>query len=233
MHATLAGVALGFLTPVGSWYSDDEYYRRSRLILERYDMDTAAPRRRERVDQGALALSSIARESVAPLDRLERALHPWSSFVVVPIFALANAGVRFTEIDTGDLVTSPVTLGVAFGLVVGKLVGISVATWIAMRTGIGKLPRRTGWQQILGLALLAGIGFTVSLFITELAFTDELLSDSAKVGIFIGSTVAGVAGYLLLRTGKTPAEELEAGRERMGIDGPAPAAEADEPAPAG
>ncbi len=86
---------------------------------------------------------------------------------------------------------------------------------------------------MIGLALLAGIGFTVSLFITELAFTDELLSDSAKVGIFIGSTVAGVAGYYFLRTGKTPAEELEAGRELMGIDGPSPAAAADEPAPTG
>ena len=208
VHATLAGVALGFLTPLVPWYSDEEYYARSQLVLSRYQMDAAGPRSRERLDQHALDLASIARESVSPLDRLEHALHPWSSFVVIPLFALANAGVRFVDIDTGELLTNPVTLGVAFGLVVGKVIGITGATWIAVRTGIGKLPARTTWDQIVGLALLAGIGFTVSLFITELAYTDELLSDAAKIGIFIGSAVAGIAGYLLLRRGKTPQEKL-------------------------
>lgn len=209
VHATLAGVALGFLTPARSFYSDQTYQRRARWILDQYGVDSHLPRRRERIDQSALSLSSIARESVAPLDRLENALHPWSSFVIVPLFALANAGVRFTGIDVGEAVTSAVSMGVATGLIVGKIAGITLATWIAVRFGIGKLPERTGWTQVIGLAALAGIGFTVSLFVTELAFTSQVLADRAKIGIFIGSTVAGVIGWLLLRLGQTAEESSE------------------------
>jgi NhaA family Na+:H+ antiporter len=217
VHATLAGVALGFLTPATAWYSDEEYFNRADWILAQRKMDEAAPLSIERIDEHALSLSNVSRESVAPLNRLQHALHPWSSFVIVPIFALANAGVRFSEIDVGAAVTSPVSMGVAFGLVVGKIVGISGATWLALRFNIGKLPRRTGWSQVVGLAALAGIGFTVSLFITELAFTDALLTDQAKIGIFLGSTVAGVLGYTLLRRSPTPEESLAASREEMGL----------------
>lgn len=204
VHATLAGVALGFLTPARPWYSDKVYRRRSRAILDQYDVDSVLPGRRERIDHHALALSNIARESVAPLDRFERVLHPWSSFVIVPLFALANAGVRFTDIDVAAEATSGVAVGVATGLVVGKVVGITLATWIAVRLGIGELPDRTRWTHIIGLAALAGIGFTVSLFVTELAFTVPELVDRAKIGIFIGSSTAGVIGWLLLRSGKAP-----------------------------
>ena len=218
VHATLAGVALGLMTPVRSYYSDPEFRRRGTWILSRFDMDAASPRARERIDDDALELSTIAKESVSPLDRLERTLHPWSSFLIVPLFALANAGVRFADIDVAAAVTSAVSLGVAFGLVVGKVAGITGATIIAVRLGIGTLPRRTSWRQVFGLAALAGIGFTVSLFITELAFTGEEFTDAAKIGIFIGSTVAGVAGYLLLRSSPTPEEELAEARRSMHLD---------------
>jgi NhaA family Na+:H+ antiporter len=218
VHATLAGVALAFLTPIHAWYSDDEYFQRSRWILDRYDMESDTPRRRERVDASALTLASVARESVAPLDRLEGSLHPWSAFVVIPIFALANAGVRIVDLDFGEAVTSPVALGVGIGLLVGKIVGISLATWIAVMTGVGKLPKRTQWRDMFGLAALAGIGFTVSLFITELAFTSEILIDQAKIGIFIGSGLAGIVGYSLLRMAKTPQEIIEEGRELLGLE---------------
>lgn len=201
VHATLAGVALGLLTPVFPLYSEDEYQRKTSWILGRFEMDQSAPNHRERLDYDALQMAAVATESVAPLDRLEQFLAPWSSFVIVPIFALANAGVRFADFESGvlDALTSPVTLGVGLGLLVGKLVGISVATWIAVITGVGKLPSRTGWSQIIGLASLAGIGFTVSMFVTELAFVEPALTDSAKVGIFIGSGLAGIIGTLLLR----------------------------------
>jgi NhaA family Na+:H+ antiporter len=200
VHATLAGVALGLLTPARAMYSDRQYVERAGRILDRYDFDAAAPRGPERVDYDALVLSSVARESVSPLSRIEDALHPWSSFVVVPIFALANAGVRFAGVDLLDAATHPVALGVSLGLLVGKFVGISTFTWLAVKLGLGKLPRLTGWTHIVGLAGLAGIGFTVSLFVTGLAFDDPFLTDRAKTGIFIGSTIAGVAGYFLLRT---------------------------------
>ncbi|MDJ0924297.1 MAG: Na+/H+ antiporter NhaA [Acidimicrobiia bacterium] len=210
VHATLSGVALGLMTPVFPWYSEEDYYRRSSWILGRFEMNRAAPNHRERLDYDAMQMAAVARESIAPLDRLEHALTPWSSFVVVPLFALANAGVRFADFEEGigGAVTSPIALGVALGLLVGKLFGISIATWIAVRLGIGKLPTRTGWSQVIGLAGLAGIGFTVSLFVTELAFTDPGLADSAKIGIFIGSFTAGVIGYTILRRAKDPQQVI-------------------------
>jgi NhaA family Na+:H+ antiporter len=221
VHATLAGVALGFLTPVHAWYGDSEYHRRARWIISQYDMDSSSPKRRERVDDHALALSNVSRESVSPLDRIERLLHPWSSFVIVPVFALANAGVRFTDIDLGEAVVSSVALGVGLGLVVGKALGIFAATWLAVRLGLGKLPKHTGWNQIFGLGAIAGIGFTVSLFVTELAFITPMHTDEAKIGIFIGSAVAGVLGWLVLRRGggtEARAASREAGAPRAGID---------------
>lgn len=206
VHATLAGVALGLMTPVYPLYSEDDYYRRSSWILGRFEMNRAAPNHRERLDYDAMQLAAVARESIAPLDRLEHALTPWSSFVVVPLFALANAGVRFADFNegVGEAITSPIALGVGLGLLFGKLFGISLATWIAVRLGLGKLPSRTGWSQVFGLAGLAGIGFTVALFVTELAFEDPALADSAKIGIFVGSFIAGVLGYMILRRSKTP-----------------------------
>jgi len=201
VHATLAGVALGLMTPVYPLYSDKDFYRRSRMVLDRYQMDAASPERRERLDHDALELAAVARESVSPLDRLEQMLLPWSSFVVVPVFALANAGVRFVDFESGisEAITSSISLGVGFGLLIGKVVGITLATWLAVKFGVGKLPKRTGWDQILGVGLLAGIGFTVSLFVTELAFDTVALADAAKVGIFMGSTVSGILGYSVLR----------------------------------
>ncbi len=216
VHATLAGVALGLMTPVYPLYSEDEYHRRTGWILGRFETNRAAPNHRERLDYDAMQMVAIASESVSPLDRLEEQLAPWSSFVVVPLFALANAGVRFADFENGiiNALTSPITLGVGFGLLIGKLTGISLATWIAVRAGIGKLPSHTGWSQIMGLAALAGIGFTVSMFVTELAFDTPALTDSAKVGIFIGSGLAGIIGTIWLRRAKSPAGSLGEGDEQ-------------------
>ena len=209
VHATLAGVALGLLTPAGSLYSDAEYTQRGAWILGRYEMLLTSPRGRQQIDADALQLASIATESVSPLDRLERKLHPWSSFLVIPIFALANAGVRFADLDFGEAALHPVSLGVGIGLFAGKAAGISAATWLALRFKIGRLPRRTNWNHVIGLAFLAGIGFTVSLFITELAFVDEFLTDSAKIGIFAGSILSGVVGYTVLRRGTASAASAD------------------------
>lgn len=200
VHATLSGVALALLTPAGSLYTDYEYRDRTRRILARHETDAAGRHGQERIDDAALTLSAVARESVAPLDRLDRALHPWSSFAVVPLFALANAGVRFIGLDLAAAVTHPVTLGVAAGLLAGKVVGISAFTWIAVRLGWGRLPRFTRWRHVIGLSAVAGIGFTVAIFIAGLAFPDPVLVDRAKLGIFAGSLAAGIFGYLVLRT---------------------------------
>lgn len=206
VHATLAGVAIGLLTPARSMYSDREYHDRTERILERYDFDREAPRGEERIDFDALEVSDVARESVAPLYRIENKLHPWSSFLVVPVFALANAGVRFAGVDLVEAATHPVALGVAVGLLVGKTIGISLFAWLAVRLRLGVLPRMVTWRQIVGLAAVAGIGFTVSLFVSDLAFRAHALEDLSKTGIFLGSALAGVLGYLILRsTGRTDA----------------------------
>jgi NhaA family Na+:H+ antiporter len=217
VHATIAGVVLGLMTPVYAKYSDEQFRQKAVRVLERWDINRASPHAGERLDHDALELAEVAKSSVAPLNRLEHALHPWSSFVVVPLFALANAGVRFvgTDIGPGDQLTSPVALGVAVGLVVGKPLGVTAATWLALKLKLGELPRRTDMRTIFGLGALAGVGFTVSLFVAELAFTHELLTDEAKMGIFLGSFVAGVAGYMILRLRKTPEEDFVQATDRI------------------
>jgi NhaA family Na+:H+ antiporter len=200
VHATLSGVALALLTPAAPLYGDPEYRARTRRIVAQHEVDAAALHGTERIDDAALTLAAVARESVSPLDRLDRALHPWSSFAVVPMFALANAGVRFAGIDLAEAITHPITLGVALGLLAGKMVGISFFTWLAVRLGWGRLPRFTGWRHVVGLAAVAGIGFTVAIFIAGLAFTDPVQVDQAKLGIFAGSLAAGIVGYLVLRS---------------------------------
>jgi NhaA family Na+:H+ antiporter len=118
--------------------------------------------------------------------------------LIVPLFALANAGVDFRGVDAGELVTNPVALGVAVGLVVGKTIGISLFAWLAVKARWGRLPGSTTWRHIIGVAALAGIGFTVSLFIANLAFDDQQLTDTAKLGIFAGSLMAGILGTTIL-----------------------------------
>ena len=133
-------------------------------------------------------------------DDIERELHPWTSRVVIPLFALANAGVVLTADQIVAAMTSAVGLGVAGGLVVGKLVGIAGMAWLAVKANIASLPRGVAWHHVVGGAAVAGIGFTVSLFITALAFTDRTLVEVATVGILVGSLVAGIIGALILAT---------------------------------
>jgi NhaA family Na+:H+ antiporter len=118
------------------------------------------------------------------------------AFAIVPVFALANAGVRVSGAD----IDGRVAIGVIAGLVVGKTIGVFVASWLAVRFGVGRLPGGATWRHMLGLAMTAGIGFTVALFVTELSFTDESLTSSAKVGVLVASAVAGALGFVLLRS---------------------------------
>jgi NhaA family Na+:H+ antiporter len=134
-----------------------------------------------------------------PVERLERVLHPWTSYAVIPLFALANAGVPLSTSVLGDAVTSRVTLGVAVGLVAGKVVGITGATWLACRLGIGVRPAGASWRDVSGVAMLAAIGFTVSLFIADLAYDAPALVDEARIGILAAGVVAACGGAVLLR----------------------------------
>jgi NhaA family Na+:H+ antiporter len=134
----------------------------------------------------------------SPLHRLEHALSPWVAFAIVPLFAFANAGIALGGVG-GETLTHPLVLGIAAGLFVGKQAGIGGAIWLAGRFGIGR-PGGAPWRQVYGVALLAGIGFTMSLFIGQLAFPDDpVLADEVKLGVLLGSLLAAVSGYLVLR----------------------------------
>lgn len=118
----------------------------------------------------------------------------------MPVFAVSNLGINVGELRWSDL-TNPVTLGVLFGLVPGKIIGISLFTWIALRLRLGKLPKGVAWRELLGIGFLGGIGFTMSLFISNLAFVQDELVESAKIGILVSSMAAGVIGLAWLFLG--------------------------------
>jgi NhaA family Na+:H+ antiporter len=198
VHATLAGVALGFLTPARPFYNARDFDERARSILDQYPLEPESIRAQEHADHEAMLLSEVSLEAVSPLNRMEQRLQVWSSFLIVPLFALANAGVDFRGTSFGEAATSTVALGVSLGLILGKTVGVSLFTFGAVRLGLGRLPAGTTWRHIIGLSAVAGIGFTVSLFIAGLAFTDPHIVDLSKVGIFIGSAVSGVIGASIL-----------------------------------
>jgi Na+:H+ antiporter, NhaA family len=189
VHATIAGVVLGLMTPARP-----------------YDPSGAADAIREAEhliadpSPGAVRRMMIqAQEVVSVAERLEHVLHPYSSFLIIPVFALANAGVQMDVETLGDAVSSPITVGVVLGLVVGKLIGITGFSWIAVRSGIGTLPEGATWGQLAAVAAIAGIGFTVSLFIAGLAFRQMDLVDEAKIGILAASAVAAAVGAVILR----------------------------------
>jgi Na+:H+ antiporter, NhaA family len=186
-------VVLGLLTPARRWVNDERLY----AILERV---VAYPASQQRVGSGdtkdrdtLLMAQTAAREALSPVERLEILLHPWVGFAVMPLFALANAGV---PISFGDVV-SPVALAVFVGFVFGKPVGVLAFSWLAVRSGIAIRASDLSWELLAGGALLAGIGFTMALFIAQLAFSKDLL-DAAKLGILSGSVVSALGGVALL-----------------------------------
>lgn len=146
----------------------------------------------------AATVPLVARNGRRLLEEMEHGLHYWVAFLIIPIFGFANAGVTLIGLSFADLL-QPLPLGIALGLLIGKQVGIVGFAWIAVKAGIAQLPEGVGWRKIHGLSLLAGIGFTMSLFIGNLAFTDPALIDAVKVGVLSGSLVAAVAGFLALR----------------------------------
>ena len=186
VHATIAGVALGLLTP-------------ARPLVKRESAQKAVDDlpddpNIEQVHQAAF----VVQESVPMTERLEVMLHPFTAFLIVPIFALANAGVPLSGDAISDAAGSPVTWGVILGLVVAKPLGITLFTWVATLFGF-QLPQRMNWPQFVGMGFAAGIGFTVSIFITGLAFDDGGIIDLAKIGILVASACAAVAALVLLR----------------------------------
>ena len=192
VHATIAGVAFGLITPARA-LAPAETVRRWALDLS------------DEPDAGEVRqMMVIARESTSSAEHLLTRLHPFTSFVVLPCFALANAGVVIHRDMLGSPSARAVAAGVAAGLVAGKFAGILAGSWIAVRLRLAVLPQDVRWAHMRGLAALGGIGFTVSLFITGLAFTDAQLADAAKLAILVASTASALAGAALLWRTRPP-----------------------------
>jgi len=205
VHATIAGVLVAMTIPVKARRDPADFWATSEKALA--SLKTSEMTRESMIEDSRQlecleALHEATDEMLPPGLRLEHTLHPIQSFFVLPLFAFFNAGVSLTG---GGTAPSAVPLGIMLGLVLGKPIGISLFSWIAVKSGRGKLPAGVGWPQIVGAGLLAGVGFTMSIFISELAFGDPELVSAAKVGILAASVTAGVGGFLLLRFSKKPA----------------------------
>jgi Na+:H+ antiporter, NhaA family len=200
VHPTLAGVVLGLLTPVATLRGRQALLMSAKQALEEF---------RERSQRGAgnpgellqpvRQLGHAQREMLAPVVRVEATLHPWVAYGIMPLFALANAGVSLQGLALGDPASRAVSAGIAIALVVGKPLGITLAAWLAVKSGIAVLPAAVSGRGLLLVGLLGGIGFTMAIFIANLAFPDPALLASAKLAVLIGSAVAGLSGLLFGR----------------------------------
>ena len=198
VHATVAGVALAFTIPTHTRINAVEFSHEARSLMDDFNRTETGDFLVLTSEGQQEALFSLERASeavTAPALRLERALHNFSAFVVMPLFAFANGGVKI-DLSMQHL---EIGLGVLAGLIFGKPLGIMAAALITVKIGIARLPQAVSWRSLLGYACLAGIGFTMSLFIAMLAFADTALIDAAKRGVIVGSLLAGVVGAVLLK----------------------------------
>lgn len=202
IHATIAAVLAAFMIPANVRIKENIYIARISKHLYRFkntDPDNLIPTLTSKQLQILERVNMDTNKAIPPLQRLEHLMTPFVSFIVLPIFALANAGVTVFDIEMDMLFNTNVAIGVGLGLLIGKVVGIVGFTWLAVKLKISSLPKEMNLKTLVGLALLAAIGFTMSLFITQLAFTHEEYKTQAKIGIFIASIIGGILGYLILK----------------------------------
>lgn len=201
IHATISAVLAAMMIPADSQIAEPALAARLRKQLKRFeqtdgnDVVTLEPEQVKILSR----MRADSENAIPPSQRLEHGLQPFVAFVIIPVFALANAGVSFLNMDGSILFSNHVALGVMFGLLVGKPLGIVLAVWLTEKLGLGKRSRNMTWQRIIGIGFLASIGFTMSMFITMLAFNDPTQHIQAKVGIFAASILGGVMGYAILK----------------------------------
>jgi NhaA family Na+:H+ antiporter len=200
IHPTIAGAALGLLTPAAPFQAPSVVSEEARRTADE-TRDEPEP-----IDDAPLwsRLAWLSREAISPLARTEHALLPWTSFVILPIFALANAGIEISLERMSDALSAPVSVGIFLGLVMGKPIGVLAGSVLAERSGLGRRSDDVGWGDLTGMGITAGIGFTVALFVAELAFPGGPRLAEAKMAILAGSLVAGLGGYLTLRFSPSP-----------------------------
>ena len=200
IHATIGGVLLALTIPARQRIDAAKFGDEAVYLIGRYaeagDRDNTALTTEQQAVVHTLEESAEAVQT--PLERLEHVLHPWVAFFIMPVFALANAGVSLSGEMLGLAFGSTITLGVIAGLVLGKQIGVTLFAWLAVRLGWAEMPGDVSWRQLYGVAWLTGIGFTMSLFIGGLAFEDPVALDSSKIGILAASLMAGIGGWLIL-----------------------------------
>ena len=201
VHATIAGVAIGLLMPARAMQRPAAVSRAARDVADQTSDNPSPP---DADDKAWTELAHLSRDAVSPASRLIHALQPWSSFVVLPLFALANAGIVLSAATFEAPFAVRAAVGVGLALVVGKAIGLPLGAFIALRTGLGRMPEGARWSQMMGVGLLGGIGFTVSMFMTDLAFSDPSISEATKAGVLGASVVAAILGaFVLARAGRT------------------------------
>ena len=202
VHATVAGVLLAFTIPVSSRINTKKFKNETEVLLK--DFDNAGEHgdnvltNSERliiVDQ----IENNCEKILTPLQRFEHDLHPWVSFFIMPVFALANAGVTIGD-GLIQALTNPISLGIVLGLFIGKQIGIFSFSYLAVKLKFASEPEGVSWKKIYAASVLAGIGFTMSLFIANLAFNSPELLNISKVGILTGSLLSGIVGFIILRS---------------------------------
>lgn len=209
VHATIAAVLAAFMIPADVKIDEQIFIARIKKNLTRFK--NADPNQLPTLTNEQLyILERIAadnKKAMPPLQRLEHAMHPFVTFIVLPIFALANAGVSVLDIEMEKLFDTNVVIGVTLGLLFGKIIGVVGFTWLSVKLKIASFPQGMNLKNLLGLGFLTAIGFTMSLFITQLAFIHEDYQTQAKIGIFVASILGGVIGFSILKRQKSPAAE--------------------------
>ncbi|MFA5419162.1 MAG: Na+/H+ antiporter NhaA [Bacteroidales bacterium] len=199
VHATIAGVLIALTIPARTKISENQYVARLFALTRKFENEPITNNELLSANQVRLLtkIEELNDKANTPLQKLEHAMHPLTTFFILPLFALSNAGVHI-EGSVLELVLHPISLGIMVGLLFGKFLGISIFSHLVVRLGWASLPQGVTWQQMYGIALLAGIGFTMSMFIADLAFVPEEYKQIAKVGIMTASVVAAIAGMALL-----------------------------------
>jgi len=202
VHPTVAGFVVAMFIPARGKYDTDRFVRRVREILDEFHCEEQSCGYSILLNQGHLnavhALELACHDVETPLQRMEHYLHPWIAFGLLPVFAFANAGLSLKGINLASILAQPLTIGIALGLLLGKPLGVALFSFLAVKTNIAVLPAGVRWSHIIGAGMLGGIGFTMSLFVSNLSFVSPELLNYSKLGILLGSIFAAVAGLVFL-----------------------------------
>lgn len=200
VHATIAGVLVAFTIPARTILNEEEYVDNLRNYASQFEIANRQDGALISSEQYHLLerIKQISLDAETPLQKIENALHPWVAFLIMPVFALANAGMHIGS-DFFNSMMNPVSIGVLAGLVIGKFVGVFSFSWLMVKSKLADLPAQSNWGQIAGISMLAGVGFTMSLFITGLAFDSDEMIDQSKYGILLASLLASTFGILTLK----------------------------------